>query len=227
MRRFLKSAVIGFTTLLSWASLSAIADIVPVGSTFNVALAETNGITGLELQAPITFNGIPQSFTGFRNLRVTVTESQTDLGGGRYQVDISFASSPGQDLFAPTGNGTDAFVNIGGRPGSQNPLDLAAPFDLTSAILIFTQGNGNVLESDETINLVVHPSPWDGFYGGSNEIIGFSSGVGEDVERVDLTLEGTVAAPLPPASLGAAALLGLIVTSTEIRRHRLREIRAR
>jgi hypothetical protein len=227
MKPYLKSTFVGFVALLSWTGGPAIADIVPVGSTFNVDLVESNGIGGLVVHAPITFNGVPQSFTGFRDVTVTVTESQTDLGGGRYKIDIAATSSPGQDLFAPTGNGPNAFFGIGGPLATQNPLDLAAPFDLTSAILTFTQGNGNLFASEQTIGLVVHPNPWDGFYGGSNEVIGFFASVGQDVERVDLTLEGSVAAPLPPASLGAAVLLGLIVTSTEIRRRRLREIGAR
>jgi hypothetical protein len=160
--------------------------------------------------ATFTVNGTPQSFS-YHGVTITVTESEVFLGGGQYKVTINLAAS--QDIFPDGGvTGSAGEINIG---GFSDPLKLTSQADLTHAILTYTNGQGAVVVSGDTISAVIHPNPWDGFYivsGGATGALGTTAVDVQDVKlEFDLSLPAT-AAPEPASltllGLGSLGLLG-------------------
>ena len=177
--------------------------IVTNGSTYGIWLF-TDSATNLFSTA--TFDGGDEVKNLNSGLEVTVSESQTDLGGGKFQIDISFVGNG--ELF-PGMSGDTALVNIGAYT---NPLDLASPVELTSAINTFRYQDGTISDSFDFLPLVVNPNPWDGYFialGGAGGFIG-SAGIG--ITQVDLSFTVMRTVPEPSTfallGIGGIALIG-------------------
>lgn len=154
------------------------ADIVVPGSVFQVNLSALDSpcvpIGGGEQECPtqsanpdITVGGGVQDFAfvgngGAPTITVAATESETDLGGGNYQIDVNLSAStpifplPGYENFGEN-------IGIGnGGPG----LDLSAPAVLTSFVLVYfsssfktgEKASGNLAGFEDN-------NPWNGVIG--------------------------------------------------------------
>ena len=175
------------------------ADIVQPGSTYQVAVLDSTG-DGTAI-GPFTVNGMAQNFT-YHGVVITVTESESNLGGGQYSITINLSAS--SDIFPKPGGA--GFVNVG---VFSDPLALTAPFDLTSALLTYKNGSGSVVASADDIGVVAHPDPWDGFFPTSGIAEGFTGTTGLDVQDINLQFQGTVLVP-EPATIIPAGIVGLM-----------------
>jgi hypothetical protein len=200
-----------FAAGLLFASAVQAVPIVTNGSSYNFILFTGPG-GGSNLVGPTTFDGLAEVFALNAGGLATVSESQTDLGGDQFQIDLSIVGNA--ELFPSVLGGSSGVVNIG---RASDPLDLTQPFMLTSAILTYTRGNGIVFSSDDFINAVANQDPWDGFFAQSAFAVGFTNAVGQDIRRVDLSLTGRAV----PESGSTLAMLGLVTAGlVGVRRRR-------
>jgi hypothetical protein len=182
------------------------AGILVQGSSFLLTMETTanGGNTQSEL---ITVNGQPFQFD-FGSVPVTVTETDTPIGGGAETIGINIAAS--QDIFPSSTPGAgNWFMAIG--LGS-SPLQLSEPVTLTSALLtaIIPPGPGSFPIFFQFLGDIAEPSPWDGAFLGGGELGGFVNATGFDIQTVELDL---TVDPIPePASVVVflAGLAGLV-----------------
>jgi hypothetical protein len=155
------------------------ADIVVPGSIFEINLFGIGNCVpigggeqecGLQSANPdITVGGGVQDFAlvgagGAPTLTVAATESEINLGGGNYQIDVNLSSAT--PIFPLPGDGFSDEIGIGnGGPG----LDLSAPAVLTSFVVVFLSGSfktgektsGNLAGFEDN-------NPWNGEVGNLN-----------------------------------------------------------
>lgn len=167
----------------------------------------------------IRFDGLAERFThtvtladGSRSdVAVDVTESQTDLGDGRWRIEIGFDADA--DLF-PTG----AFAGFAFGSGIDDPLDLTGDWELLSLEQAIYVG-GVLRQSYEWlpyIESVGQASPWGGYslepgrFGAFPAEVGVGAGV--DGLRFTVLLGPAAAVPLPSsgALAGVALVLGAL-----------------
>jgi hypothetical protein len=170
------------TNVLALAALAigtlvpARADIVLPGSIFQVNLSGIGNCVpigggeqecGLQSANPdITVGGGVQDFSlvgtgGAPTITVAATESEINLGGGNYQIDVDLSAST--PIFPLPGDGFDDTIGIGnGGPA----LDLSAPAVLTSFVLVYFSSSfktgektsGNLAGAEDN-------DPWNGEIG--------------------------------------------------------------
>jgi hypothetical protein len=179
------------------------AGIIVPNSTYDVFVFEVPTDNDGVASSTFTVNGTPQNFT-FNGVTITVKESEASLGGGQFTVTIDLSAS--QDIYPDGGVTTDTTDFAIG--GFSDPLKLTTPAELTSAVVTYTQGNGNVLATANDIGGVTNPNPWDGFFDAPGIAQGLTNSSAHDIQDINVVFTLTaLATPAPePASL---TLLGL------------------
>jgi hypothetical protein len=191
----------------STGASQARAAILVQGSSFLLTLETTAG-SGNTQSELITVNGNPFQFD-FGSVPVSVTETDTPIGGGGETIAITIAAS--QDIFPSSTPGAgDWYLGIG--VGS-SPLQLSEPVTLTSALLtaIIPPGPDSFPIDYQFLGYIADPSPWDGAFLGGGELGGFVYATGYNIQTVELDL---TVDPIPEPSsvvLFLAGLAGFVV----------------
>lgn len=170
-----------------------------------------------------TFNGVT-TFDGqagfapyFRNLTLSVTESETDLNDGRSL--IRFELSANGNLFTLP---EEEFLFGIGTDASQNGFDFDTLVDLESVVLTLIDTNG--VEFDVTEGLegaVDQPTPWNGLFLGIDNNLGLSVDDATRIGaiRVDFIVRGQAAEVPEPGSVLLCGV-GLMAAMGALRRRR-------
>lgn len=171
---------------------------IVVGSDYRLRLAEFGPSTST-LDATAVFDGIGEAFAITPTGTATITESQSDLGRGLFEIAISIVADA--DLFGNGGTGA-ALLNIGGG----NPFALTGSFVTVSNTFTYFLANGAIASGGVP---GFNDQPWDGTWFGNNSFGGFGSpAASSDIRRIDLVLVVTNAVPEP----ATAVLLALALT---------------
>lgn len=198
------------TAALTLGTASMAAPIMVDGGTYTFRILPSGGDPAPSAITGITFDGNAESFSlsdfgGPPNVRVTIDESQTELGGGLHEVVVGLTATG--DLFPVAGQ--TGFVNIG---FGGDPLDLARDARLVSAFLSMWAGTDFIGEADFVAvfpGLFSSLDPWDGYFLTDGVHGGFGNVGGRGIDRIGLRFileENGV--PLPGTlALSAAALL--------------------
>lgn len=194
------------------------AGIIIPGSSYDVALFTSASQPEAQVFGGIVFDGLSQTFKRTpdpgRTVNLTITERVTGLLGGAHLITIEFSGDG--NLFKTGGDG--GFVQIG---WTDNPLDLARPVTLESAILTFYSGETAIdLDDSDFLPDLASSfgslSPWDGSFltSGPPPVYGGLVGIADlDVDRITLDLR-VREIPEP----GTVALLGTAIAGLGIAR---------
>jgi len=198
--------------LAALCATSNASPIVNPGSTYGAVLlgastAASGGVnSGTSVFNPVTFDGSAETFTrtmtGGSTEKITINESQSDLGGGAYSIHFSINSD--KDIFPVVGE--NGLMNIG---FPSNPLDLLDSVLVTSWRLTYFNAAGAPLAS----SLFATPTTvWDGNFLGPSFAGGFVNAGAQGV--MGITLDINVSHVPEPASLAlmGIALAGLAAT---------------
>ena len=184
--------------LCCFVSVPTIAAPVVVGSDYRVRLLEQSP-SSLTVDATATFDGVAETFAISPTGTATIVESQANLGGGLWQIDINITSDA--DLFG-NGGTTAGLMNIGGG----NPLDLSGAFTTVSNTLVFTALSGATGTGSFPI---FNNKLWDGTWITAGAFGGFGNAAAFDIRQIDLTLVVSTV-PIPAAAPLFASALGLM-----------------
>jgi len=119
-----------------------------------------------------------------------------------------------------TGASNYPFVGLG-KLG--DPLDLAFPFHLGSAVVTLRDGSGAIQAQGDFIPFVVNPNPWDGIFTGlgiSGGFVGFAS---TDTRSIELAF---APAAVPEPSTLTLLLAGAVVAYLGFHRRERRSLAA-
>lgn len=160
---------------LLWAGQALAGPVVLAGSSYSLSLTQATTPSGFDLHT-LTFDGVAETFTHRSDGPVTVTvqESQADLGGGRWAIDIELVFQGG-DPFPNTVQGPA--VGIGSSTpdaaDSMNGLDTTRPVELTAFSVAARTADGQDLLVDYFPNLGwLATVPWNGLSAGGFLVVG-------------------------------------------------------
>lgn len=225
------------------------ADIVVPGSTYSFAIqgrvpnpaypADRSAppeLDALRIEANgVRFDGLTDAFDNATNevfvlddtraspKAVTLSESQTDLGGGRFRIAFTFRVTNG-NLFPHT---TEAFYETIGVNLGNDPLDIvgSAALHVDAAVLSMNWIGGGSFGYDwATFTPYPFATPWGGQFMNARGGAGFT-GVGYIVvDQVDLAITvSRIDAPVTePAPLALTCLAGVALAGAR-RQRALRE----
>ena len=128
-----------------------------------------------------------------------LSQTQTDLGNGHWTIDVRVTGQG--DLF-PVRN-ESGYLNLG---TDDTPLKLLHSVAVDSAVLVFTQADGTVLEQSDFASETVQP--WDGYFTKGNAW-GFTDVGGHNVNQVSLKLGLSAVSSVPEPATAASLLAGL------------------
>jgi hypothetical protein len=194
----------------TWAA-TAQAGIVDFGSSYSVYLRGQTSLAQTYWTA--SFDGVTESITR-SGLNLSLSETETSLGGGRSLITINITTPSGGDLFPVTGESAIWGLGVDG-----NGLDLLQAVHLEDARTTLTW----VGDSWTTANLAddyrsTHfQDPWTGLYPANN--VAFSSGNIGGRGTYSVTYAFTVSQIPEPGTL---ALLGLSLVGLVASRRRKR-----
>ena len=194
----LSSKILNLAAVLFLAVPPAVnaAPIVADGSTYNIYTR--GGVSGNVFSDSGIFGGAAENFTR-AGLNLTLSDSQTDLGGGVHLITI-YVSADG-DLYPSIGEA--AVLGIAGGNG----LDLLRPVHLDDARIKLYTPNGLYFTTSnlaDDYRLSYFGDPWSGFFAASNAV--FSIGNVGGRGTTGFSFEFRVSEVPEPASL---ALVGL------------------
>ena len=190
-----------------WFGLGAQAGAAPLAT---VGAAYSVYVFGTASETPTVVTGL---FDGLATpsvragLALSLTESETDFGGGRSRIYIDLSANG--DLFPSSGE--SAFIALG---VFGPPLQFNLPVTLESVLVRFYTGAGLLYQSPELLPLVNQTSPWNGVIPGPGSAIVFTGAGGLGISRVSYELQvanaSFQAVPEPGTLLlGALALAAL------------------
>src|SRR5690349_14365062 len=142
--------------LAVFSPFSAAANIVAPGSSYSFYLegeGDGNAFTGTGV-----FDGLPQGFTR-AGLGLSLTERQTDPGGGMYRINVNISASG--DLFPAPGGA------IEGMGVNGNGLDLLQPVILNDARITLSTPTGVYFRTSnlaDDYRTELFSGPWDGTF---------------------------------------------------------------
>lgn len=203
----LRSTLLALLSSVALVGVATAAPIVAAGSDYSFRV--TGIFSGVSNVASVSFDGIAESFTrttaAGNQVDFTLNESQTDLGGGLWEIRVSL-STQGElfDVADETG-----LFGIG-QPGS-NPLELLSSVKLLSAVMTIS-GAGFATGSADF--LAAFPGsfqndPWNGYFINIGNVGGFGNLGGMGLTSMDLVF--TVAqVPVPGSLLLALSAFGLL-----------------
>ncbi len=201
-----------------WCGMGAPASAEPLataGATYSVYLYGT--ASGAPTAISGLFDGLATASTR-AGLDLSLTESETDLGGGGSRIVIDLAANG--DLFPVSGESAYLAIGVFGEA-----LQFNRPVTLEQLLVRFYRGSSLVYQSSDLVALVSQPSPWNGIIPAPNSAIVFSGVGGLGISRVsyDLLVAEAAAQAVPePGSL----LLGALALALLAGAHRARGRRA-
>lgn len=158
--------------LAVFSSFAAADNIVAPGSSYSFRMQ--GEVSGQAFTGTGVFDGLPQGFTR-AGLSLSLTESQTDLGGGMFRINVNITANG--DLFPSPGEGAIDGLGVNG-----NGLDLLQPVFLDDARISFSSANGVYFTTSNLANdyrSELFSGPWDGgFITGESFINGNIGGRG-------------------------------------------------
>src|SRR5450830_996276 len=160
------------------------AEIVTPGSTYNVVLFGSGGTTYL---TNVVFDDFAQTFTrnvaGQTSNLLSVTESQTDLGNGSYQISFSIKGTGDIFPYAASGYNGNGYVQIG---ANNNPFDLLETVKVDATSMRFV--GPNIDYNASVLNFYDQPNPWNGAFPSLNFGGGFVGIGGMGVNQIDVEI---------------------------------------
>ncbi len=201
-----------------WCGLGAPASAEPLvtaGADYSVYIYGTLSGEATVVSGP--FDGAATASTR-AGLDLSLTESETDLGGGRSRIVIDLSANG--DLFPVSGESAYLAMGVFGEA-----LQFNRPVTLEQLLVRFYRGSDVLFQSSDLVTLVSQPSPWNGIIPAPNSAIVFAGIGGFGISRVsyDLLLdEAPVQAVPEPGSL----LLGALALALLAGAHRARRRRA-
>jgi hypothetical protein len=171
----------------------------------------------------MTFDEGTHSIAGFNGQTLTLTESQTNLGNGQWQIDLDLSTTAADMFSTGIGDPTSDFVGMSIGPGG-DPLQLTQPFALSSALMTVTGSTIHFpIFFDFIGDLSASSNPWDGYFLSPTSYGGFFGIEGIGVQNVDLKFTGTVVVtPLPKAVWDGLGMLGVVGVIGMMRRRGVR-----
>ncbi|MDP3225321.1 MAG: hypothetical protein Q8M96_19475, partial [Rubrivivax sp.] len=205
--------------LLFAVSPARAAPVVLAGSSYTVSLTQASTPGGFS-QHSLNFDGVAETCVHRTDgpVSLTVQESQTDLGSGRYAIDIALAFSGGDPFPDSLLSAAVGIGSIGGADGL-NGLDLARPVALTAFSATGLTGSGDLLFVDYFPDVGwLATTPWNGLSAGGFLIAGPWARLGLQT----LTLHFETRDLLVVSSPGTVPLLALGLLALALRRPRPR-----
>ena len=177
-----RCAVAAFTSLLVWAAGTAAAAPVLAGSSYAVYVE--GDVSHNVRNLSTLFDGLAEAPSG---TGITVSENQTDLGGGRWLITIDL-SSGGVDLFPAAGEGARVGVGTLG-----DGLDLIGSWYLEDARHSYSAPGGFSFTTGNLANdyrTQYFSGNWDGAYPHFNRFFvnGNAGGRGIDAVRFNFVV---------------------------------------
>jgi len=165
----------------------------------------------------VHFDGVAETFSLTRfdgaTRDFTVNESQTDLGGGRWQIVVSLAAQ--DELFSLPGQW--AFFFVGGM--GQDPLDVTEAVHVEHAELSLHRADHSQIASWDVGG--DHPewfaNPWDGYFINSTSGAGYNNMGNAGVREVNVSF---IVSNVPEP--GSVALAALALAAAGLGRRRAR-----
>lgn len=192
-----------FVAVLMLGSLAAQAAPVVSGSTYNVYVQGDSSLNPRLFNT--AFDGMPTTGTS-RNAGLTLTESQTDLGGGSWLLTIELTSTTG-DIFPSLGEG--AIVNV----GFLDALNLDGSWYLNDAKYRLRGTNFDFTSNDlaDDFRAQYFSGAWDGTFASPNSTFTSGNVGGQGTNSVQFLFTVTPFAVSEPGTLAllALALAGL------------------
>ena len=203
MKKYLLSILFLAATLGAWTSATA-APIVLTGSTYNVFIAGAE--SRLVVNGVTNFDAIPEfAFSDDNRLFLSLTESETALGGGQSRIKISISANG--ELFTAAKEAAIFGIGVDG-----DGLDLLTQVALNNAEITLYDATGQVLLSSGNLaGEVPNPNPWDGFFPapGNAFVIAAAGGIGASMITFDFLVTELGEVPEPgTVALGLVGLAG-------------------
>ncbi len=187
--------------VLSGLSASAqAAPIIQIGSSYDFLAFDTLG-RSIFLQG-ISFDGVDELFNqtvGGVNYQLRVSESQQDLGNGKYKFTVSMFSNA--DLYVADANYLLA--------GYQDAFNLTQAVRVDSAKLFFGLAGGSVI-GGEVVSTVNSRANWSGHMPDAGFGVGYAGLLASDIRSASFEVELAALAQVEPVpEPGSLALLGI------------------
>lgn len=203
MKKYLLPILFLAATLGMWTSATA-APVVITGSTYTVYIAGSE--SGLVINGLTTFDTLPEfAPSDDGRLFLTLSESETDLGGGQSRIRINVSANG--ELFQIANESAILGIGVDG-----NGLDLLTQVALTNAEITLYDSTGQLmLSSGNLAGDVFNPNPWDGFFpapGNAFEIAG-AGGIGISMITFDFIVNQLGGGEVPEPGTVALGLIGL------------------
>ena len=202
MKKYLLSILFLAATLGAWTSATA-APIVLTGSTYSVYIGGTE--SGLLVNGVTLFDTLPQfALSDDSRLLLTLTESETALGGGQSRIRLSISANG--ELFRVANETAILGIGVDG-----NGLDLLTQVALNNAEITLYNTVGQVLlSSGNLVGDVPNPNPWDGFFPAPGNAFGIAAagGIGASMITFDF-LVTELGGEVPEPGTVALGLIGL------------------
>lgn len=195
-----------FTVSVMFEQVAVAAPIVAPGSTYSVYM-EGSATQEVLFAAP-TFDGFGQS-TVWRGMGLVLTESETDLGNGRWHISVRISATA--ELFQTLGESVYSGVGTFG-----DGLNFLLPVALYDARISFLDSSNTLLvDSGNLVEYVEHNNPWDGLFPTADNVFGTENigGIGATAISFDfMVIDQAYAVPEPAGALlsglGLLAMLG-------------------
>lgn len=215
-----------FRTMAASAALAACclasaSPIIAPGSTYSyqvkqVDASDPSHVVRNDIRN-ITFDGIDEQFMAERfdgqQVGLTMSESQTDLGSGRWQVQVKMTTDG--ELFTLAGQWAFFFISGIG----QDPLDVMQSVQVESAVLQLFTANHTPWYQPWDVG-TAHPEwfakPWDGTFINAGSGAGYNSTGNAGIREADITF---IVSRVPePGSMSLVALALAAVGLAGVRR---------
>ena len=211
MKKHLLSILLLVATLGAWTSATA-APVVLTGSTYTVYVAGAE--SGLVVNGLTNFDTIPEfAFSNDDRLLLTLSESETVLGGGQSRIRLSISANG--ELFQVANETAILGIGVDG-----DGVDLLTQVSLNNAeINLYNTAGQLLLSSGDLVGDVPNPNPWDGFFPAPGNAFGIAGAGGIGVSTITFDFIVTeLGGEVPEPGTVALGLIGLIGTFAARRR---------
>jgi len=196
--------------LLTGAALAAAEPVVRPGSSWLLELIRSS--TFDFGRYTLTFDGVAQTFVHSPDgsVTMTVSESQTDLGGGRAAIDLTLDFAGGDPFSFSSMVGIGFGVNS--LAGAGDGLDLTTPVALTAALVtsLTDSGQQQIFDAMPDYTRLNAAANWNGGLFDASNWLGIGTWNGIGVRQITMHFETQALNPVSSPGTAALVALGLM-----------------